>query len=228
MTKIRNVVFHNITDSDKTEDIYQIEAGKFKRIFDYLEKTGDFRIYFDDGYMPVVAALNQFIPEELRRNVVLAITPECLGKSGYMTNSDVRILFKSGFQIASHGYSHSALAIYDETDEYLLDTPAGGKYQNAPRGKTHQLSENEVLFQYIESKKALENLLKNPVYEFVFPYGLYNKNVLDVNNRSAIYKTLSTCDDELDVGNPLRPRHLVYSNKTADEIIEEIKALKVY
>ena len=129
---------------------------------------------------------------------------------------------KEGIKISSHTSSHAALAVYREGK--LQGTPLGGIYQNSPWGQGDILSENEILFQLVESKNKLRNnnILTD---ELVLPHGLYNDTVLRLNYQYGLYKYISTCDEYLDYGEYLRPRFLIDNERSIKDTIDAIKNL---
>ena len=224
----KNLVLHDIATNEDTSGDYIISKSKLSYLLNYLKERKNIRIYFDDGYKSALTILPSIVPTELVSKTIIPVIAEKINESGYLTSSDIKDLVKLGFRIVSHGYSHAAMAIYDDTDIYIDDSLQGGKYQNSPIGKDRPLSTYEILYQYIESKKILEDICEYVVDEFVFPYGLYNKTCIDVNQEHNIYKYLSTCDSEIDTGKTLRPRHLIYCKKTIREILDEIESLRAY
>ena len=141
-----------------------------------------------------------------------------------MSEGKIRWLQVNGVNIVPHGVSHSALCIY--SGDKLLGTRYGGIYQNTPYGKGGSLTENEVLSQLLESKKALEAIGIKHIEEFVLPYGLYNREILEINRKMSIYKHLSTCDEYLDSGELLRPRFLITNDLSVELTIDRIMKLK--
>ena len=96
-----------------------------------------------------------------------------------------------------------------------------------PEGKNASLSEYEVLYQAVESKRALSSI-GIETDEFIFPYGLYNKGILEKLYESNLYNYLSTCDEYVDTGSYIRPRYLIWNTKTIEEIAKEISQLLPY
>lgn len=224
----KNLVLHEISNSNDIADDYVISKSKLRILLEYLKLKKNVRLYFDDGYKSAISILPSIVPKELNTKIIIPVIAEKLDVKGYLTRTDLKEVIKLGYRIVSHGYSHAALAIYDNTDLQLNDSTQGGIYQNIPSGKEESLSTNEILYQYKESKKVLEDICEYSIEEFVFPYGLYNKTCIDLNQEHHIYKYLSTCDSEIDSGYTLRPRHLVYCKKDISEIISEIENLKVF
>lgn len=217
-----NLVFHDIvSDDEEITDDFTITIQSLKSILEEIneeEPNIEIHAYFDDGYdsfLNLVHPLKIINPQ----NTTLAIITDDIGKKGKLDWKDLTTLKEQGVNIASHGVSHAALAVYK--NNVLQNTPPGGEYRNAPRGRKIILSEQEVLFQLDESKKILESRLGD-VCKFVLPYGLYNEQTIKINDQNKIYDHLSTCDPLLDTGSNLRPRYLITNKKTIPEIVKEI------
>jgi len=216
-----NLIFHDIA---KSPDMYDLEEKQFFDLIEAIRKNyqeKNFRIYFDDGKISANRYAN-WLKRNTRFPVICAVVAGDVGKPGYLSARQVRKLFQAGIGIASHGFSHAALAVSKSLDD--RHTPAAGKYVNSPPGVDQRLSENQVLFQYLESKKLLEKL-GLIIEEFVFPYGLYNNDSIIINNKNKIYSILSTCDPQIDNGQSLRPRILVDKSMTATMLTGEIEQL---
>jgi peptidoglycan/xylan/chitin deacetylase (PgdA/CDA1 family) len=122
-------------------------------------------ITFDDGHRSdlLVAA-----PELARRNLhaIFFIVWSYLGRPGYLNRNQVRALRKQGFEIGSHGMTHSRLS---------------------------QMSPVEASDELVESKRRLEDLLKEPIAGLAIPYGFYDQAVLDAA-WAAGYRRIVTSD----------------------------------
>ncbi len=227
-----NLVFHNIVlKEEEINGDYSLTLDYFEELRENIEtllKSGltrfkDIRYYFDDGYKSFKELVFPVMKDKTNL-CCLAPIANLLGSENYLNEGDIDFLSKSGIKIASHGFSHAALAVYKANT--LQKTPKGGEYKDSPSGKNEILSEKEVLFQFLESKRLLENITKSEIDEFVFPYGLYNKEVIDLNNGKGIYKYLSTCDEHLDNGSAVRPRILVSNKCPIKETVEFIRSLE--
>ena len=221
-----NLIFHDIViSSAKINNKYTITKDYFLSLMEEIGRSTKnkktlfmkYRIYFDDGYTSFHDTIYPLLYNK-PWEVTLAIVTDNLDSEGFLKSRILREYFNQGIKIASHGTSHAALAVYK--DGKLQDTPSGGKYNNSPRGQREPLSENEIIYQYYESKKYLESLLSIEIDEFVFPYGLYNSQVVFLNSKYGFYKYLSTCDEHLDFGASLRPRVLINNERTIPETIK--------
>lgn len=229
MNTYLNLVFHCLSDNPSGDWTLTIE--KYFSIINGIDKLlelkrvrfNKYRIYFDDGERSFFDMLYSKIKKNLSL-ITLGISTDFLGKPRYLKTEELIRLRRQGVNIVSHGVNHSALAIYNKEDKFLLKTPAGGDYVSSSPGKNLCLKEEQVKFQYIESYRKLVSLAGN-VDEFIFPYGLYNEQSVEINRKLGLYRYLSTSDAALDNGQVLRPRYLIYNSKSVEEILKEITSL---
>jgi peptidoglycan/xylan/chitin deacetylase (PgdA/CDA1 family) len=108
-------------------------------------------ITFDDGHESdlIVAA-----PELARRNLhaIFFVVWSYLGHPGYLSRDQVQTLRADGFEIGSHGLTHTRLT---------------------------QVSPAEASNELLESKRRLEDLLQEPIAALALPGGRYNDTVLE-------------------------------------------------
>ncbi len=201
-----NLVFHDVSNAARSRYAVPVEhlceSAAQLRLADLSQSV---RIYLDDGYAstrPAAQLLRKRYPEI---EVVAALTITAIGETGYLNWGDIEEMHSWGVQIAGHGYQHVRLAAY--RDGVALETPSDGTYRAAPAVVDEaQLSANEVLFQLTETRDALRGLAR---CEFVLPYGAYNRDVVNINQRHQLFSVLSTADYGWDLGGELRPRLLV-------------------
>jgi len=226
-----NLIFHKIVlrESD-LDDKYTVTYIYFENIINEITKIlnrglckfQDFRIYFDDGNDSFEKLILPKLTTLLKKRTTLAVVTNWIGKKGYLNSYLFKKYLKEDIKIASHGVSHSALAVY--RNGILQNSLKRGRYQYSPFEQGDVLSEREILYQLIESKKKLLKVAIN-TDEFVLPHGLYNDTVMKLNFEFGVYKYLSTCDEYLDGGEPLRPRFLVDNEKTISKTIKQISNL---
>jgi len=210
-----NLAFHKICW--QRQDEWEITPKKFWQIIKYCQDNHiNFMVYFDDG-----DELNDIEDKlkAIKEKVILAITIDKVGKKGYLSWKEIERMYRNGYKIASHGVNHTSLCWFDENGQ-ILENPKGGIYERSKRGKK-LLSENQVRYQLIESYKAFQNhgVL---IDEFVFPYGLYSKQTVEIIRKAKLYKRCVTCDMGIDVGKFLVPRLLINNNT---DNIKNIKCL---
>ncbi len=130
-----------------------------------LAESKSLLITFDDGHQSdlLVAA-----PELARRNLhaIFFVIWSYLGRPGYMTCDQVLALREQGFEIGSHGLTHTRLT---------------------------QISPAETLNEVLESKRRLEGLLQEPIAALAIPFGYYNDVVLRAA-WAAGYRRVMTSD----------------------------------
>jgi len=226
-----NLVFHKIvlTDSEINSP-YTITLNHFITLKHTLieifyhknPRFNKINFYFDDNYSSFQKYISPIFNDE-PINYILATPTAFIDKDGYMSKNTLSSLNKTKIKIVPHGVSHSALCIYK--NNHLLDTESGGLYINQPYGKNRSLTEKEVEYQLIESKKQLELIGIKDIEEFVLPYGLYNEQTIKINKKQSKYKYISTCDEFLDSGELLKPRLLITNTKSILELNNQIKQL---
>lgn len=209
-----NLAFHKIKNNPSGK--WEISPAFFEKIYDWcVNQTYDFHIYFDDGK-------NLDLPANILKKIAhkstLAVETGNVGKTNYLTWQELQNLVKIGFSLASHTVSHPALCVYDKSNTNIISTPLGGEYTSSPRGRGQVLSEYQVRYQLIESKKKLTEKGFN-VEELVFPYGLYSASIIGILDKLNIYKYYTTCDEEVYQGGKIIPRFLIYGDKTPEENI---------
>ncbi|MFI5009709.1 MAG: polysaccharide deacetylase family protein [Solirubrobacterales bacterium] len=201
-----NLVFHDVSDTARSR--YAVPVEHLLDSAEQLHLAGlsqSVRFYFDDGYASARAGAQLLRERYPEIEVVAALTITAIGETGYLTWGDVEEMRSWGVQIAGHGYQHVRLAAY--RNGAALQTSADGTYRAAPTVTDEaQLSANEVLFQLTETRDALHGLAR---CEFVLPYGAYNRDVVNINERHQLFSVLSTADYDWDLGGEIRPRLLV-------------------
>jgi peptidoglycan/xylan/chitin deacetylase (PgdA/CDA1 family) len=146
-----------------------VEGGFFTVTLGDLERpASEFKpllITFDDGHESdwIVAA-----PELARRNLhaMFFVVWSYLGLPGYLSRDQVIALRAEGFEIGSHGMTHTRLS---------------------------QISVADASEELRESKRRLEDLLGEPIATFALPGGHYNDAVLEAA-WTAGYRRVMTSD----------------------------------
>ncbi|MBU1088662.1 polysaccharide deacetylase family protein [Patescibacteria group bacterium] len=208
-----NLAFHKICKNPQGD--WQVNPKYFWKIFDWCNHNyTNFRIYFDDG-----DKLDELSDKHgiIAKYCTLAIVTDNIGKKGYYSWDELKQMKQKGFTISSHSVSHSSMCWFDNNG-ILLANPPMGKYDNCPRGK-QLLSENQIKYQLVESKKILNNHGFD-TNEFVFPYGLYSDQTIEILDNLGIYKYYTTCNEKLYDGGKLVPRILIYGTKSPTETIK--------
>ena len=122
-------------------------------------------ITFDDGHL---SDLTVAAPELALRNLhaIFFVIWSYLGQPGYLSRDQVLELRRMGFEIGSHGLSHTRLT---------------------------QVSPAEASNEVLESKRRLEDLLQEPIAGLALPFGHYNDTVLHAA-WAAGYRRVMTSD----------------------------------
>jgi len=223
-----NICLHNIVEKQSDiRSIYDLTISQLLELNNRIaSRCGDsydsYTLYFDDGYKSfgdIVSNLNLGINEE---NIRCAIIVDQIGAPGKLSLDEIKALNAQGYGIDSHGMSHAALAVFE--DGKLLPTSNGGEYQNSPYGQGEALSEQEVLFQLLESKHTLERNLNKVIDNFVLPFGLYNNQTIQIIEAKTNYRRILTCHLGIDRGQVLVPRLLVTQNELSniDRLLNDI------
>jgi peptidoglycan/xylan/chitin deacetylase (PgdA/CDA1 family) len=176
---------HSATDTalPQTASIeHAVAAGDFRAQLDMIVSCGyrtikiddldrplawpkSLLVTFDDGHQSdlLVAA-----PELARRNLhaIFFVIWSYLGRPGYLTRAQVLALREQGFEIGSHGLTHTRLT---------------------------QISQAEATNEVFESKSRLEGLLHEQIAALAIPFGFYNDRALQAA-WSAGYRRVMTSD----------------------------------
>lgn len=170
-----------------------VDAGCHTIALDDLDRPASapksLLITFDDGHE---SDLTLAAPELARRNLhaIFFIVWSYLGRPGYLTRDQVRALRADGFEIGSHGLTHTRLT---------------------------QVSPAEASIQLRESKRRLEDLLQEPISGLALPFGHYNNAVFQAA-WGAGYRRVMTSDFRIaSRENPVMPRMGPMANTSLKE-----------
>lgn len=220
-----NLVFHEIVNNKKDiKNNYAITKKELYKILKLIKSDKKIQqkfiksIFFDDGYKNILDGdvfLKQFAIKPK-----IGIVTDFIGKINRLNKSEIKLLNAKGYEICSHSCSHSALSLYGQLSVLKI-----GTYSNVPIGKNMPLSKNEILFQLKESQKILKNIINKPITKFIYPYGLYNQNIVSIIKESNLYNEAYTCEPQTDdKKDPFAcPRFLYTNNYTAESFINFLK-----
>jgi peptidoglycan/xylan/chitin deacetylase (PgdA/CDA1 family) len=146
-----------------------VEGGFLTVTLDDLDRPASeskpLLITFDDGHESdwIVAAR-----ELARRNLhaIFFVVWSYLGQPGYLNREQVIAMHAAGFEIGSHGMTHTRLS---------------------------QISAADASSELRESKRRLEDLLQEPIAAFALPGGHYNDAVIELA-WTAGYQRVMTSD----------------------------------
>jgi hypothetical protein len=225
-----NIIFHRIATSAKdirndyelTEPQFVDRLNALRLFIDQSHNKLDYRFYFDDGDKTFLTVAKKHLKSKEFSKTTLGIITNKIDTADYLSAIDIKYLSDQQFEIASHSVSHPALAFYQ--DGYPLPTTKDGEYKTSPFGHTKILTEQEVLYQLIQSYDHLKEI-GIQVNEFVLPHGCYNEQTIQLAKQTGHYKTISTCDPFLDTGMSLRPRLLTRHSETLEEFRHNLNSL---
>ena len=161
------IVFHKLTNR-LTFGINNCPPNKFRRIFDYLQQHGlelaDIEITFDDGYAHLAENLPPLIKWYGIRPIIFVPTAfigrnnrwdysSKIRKESHLNEHQIVVLSQLGVRFGSHGHTHSDLTCLDEV---------------CCRRELER------------SKRILEEILGETVDTISYPFGRYNRRVLEL------------------------------------------------
>lgn len=213
-----NLVFHKLVNN------YNEINNRYDFVFDHaiavirevMEKSTQYSglkvvVFLDDGHVSQWVFSRKII-ELFGINVYISLIAEKIGQEGYLSESNINDLKHCGVDFCAHGFSHAALGKYH--NDKVLETKIGGIYRNLPCGHKNIMMRNEVKFQVCESAANLEKFDLH-INSFVYPYGIYNNEIIEVVRESGLYKYAYTCDDDIESGlsqSFALPRFMVYND----------------
>jgi len=163
------IVLHRIVRNNQRLDFEDIELSVFDQILSYcsnrcISLNGDFASFkeygkndkyiltFDDGY----SSDYEFVLDRLLSNnchATFFVIANKLNKKGYLSLSQLKEMVSLGMIIGSHSFSHPELPNIDLNKQ------------------NHEL---------ISSRSLLEDAIGCPVKSFSFPYGKYNRRLIEM------------------------------------------------
>lgn len=234
-----NLVFHDIVGKESqiknrftvTKDyLDQLLRGLSKsKVFTISKDSSDkilVRLFFDDDYKSLFLIAKPVL-DKYGIKAKIGVVTQPVNTNHHLSKIELLRLKQEGFEFCSHGVSHAALCIYKKG--VLQRTPSGGEYRNTPSEKRKILSEKEVVFQLVESKKQLEDFVNDRVEEFIYPYGLYNDDIVKILESNKIYKKAYTCDKSLETESchPFKlPRVLIEYSRMVAQIPDFLTKIK--
>lgn len=154
MRKSRPILaYHSVGNSLVKEvgaELYMVSADRFRKQMESLRGTG-VEITFDDGDVTNYTEAYPVL-EEFGMTAYFFIIGKWVGTPGYMDWEQIRELQRGGMTIGSHGMSHCVLTA---------------------------LNDDELKYEFSDSKKLIGDNLKAPVDTLSIPRGLYNEKVID-------------------------------------------------
>lgn len=155
-------------------------------------------ITFDDGYLdnlenaaPLLQRYgfiaNVFIIADFSRRTNWWDTPKNIAEAKLMEKDQVLSLRSMGIEIGSHGWSHRSLPLLDDVD-----------------------LENE----FVQSRRAAEDLLQTPVKYFAYPYGEVDERVKAAARKAGYVCAFATNSGPMSFhGDLLQVRRTIICNR---------------
>ena len=217
-----NLTFHDVVGSaDELTSPFDSTLESFQGILDLCRRhdlCSRTRLYFDDNHLSLYDLVLDVVDPSEFQEVVVAVPVTSIGEAGKGSSEHIGQASSRGVRFAPHGYSHVRLASYDVHGQRLA-TPLLGPYADRLAENGRPLTENEVLFQLVESRGYFTD---SACSEFVLPYGCYNETTLALNQRLGVYDVLTTADFALDIGQELRPRLLIEASDVAESVEQRL------
>lgn len=162
------LMYHHVRDFDDPNDQIgtnlSVSVSDFSDELDFIKSNGynainfidlangnipinPIILTFDDGYDNFYANAYPLLKSKSMTAVTYVIV-DSIGKTGYMTESNIVDLSQNGIEIGSHTLSHPNLT---------------------------GLSESKLNTEVVESKKILETLISSKIYSICYPAGKYNE-----------------------------------------------------
>jgi len=119
---------------------------------------------FDDGYEDFYTNAYPLLKKYNLKSTLYVIV-NAVDKPGYITKEQLKEMAASGYvEIGSHTFNHPDLRLKDRDDAY---------------------------YEIKGSKDALEDILKQPILTFAYPYGYYNSQTLEIMEQSGYLGAVS-------------------------------------
>lgn len=110
-----------------------VRAEGYAIVPEITESHGQVQFAFDDGFRGIWDHRNYFIEERICPTVFVAVS--LIGRPGYLSENELRALYASGFNIQSHGVSHTDMTRLDG-DALREELRQSKSYFEALLGKT--------------------------------------------------------------------------------------------
>lgn len=168
------LAFHRITESEP-HDRFSVSLAEFGRILDVIDAyTHDFDLHdldachdsltasiilsFDDGTIDHYEVIAPYLEARRRKGLFFIITDN-IGKSGYLSRSNIVEMHAAGHEIGAHGQTHCLLP---------------------------SLSRRDLIREIESSVKRLEDILGKQISWFAPPKGCYNTAVAETAEKIGV------------------------------------------
>lgn len=131
---------------------YRLDKDTFENFVSYIaESQTDVALSFDDGGVSSIKIIAPTL-EKYSKKGLFCITTSCVGRTGFLSEDQIRALDANGHIIASHSHTH-------------------------PKDIS-KLSERDLFEEWYKSKEILENILNKPIVAASIPGGAVSKKVI--------------------------------------------------
>ena len=164
------------------QHIATIKQQAFEIVTQINSDNNQVMICFDDGFRGIWDNRNYFFENNIHPTVFIAV--DLIGKDGYLTIDEIKILSENGFRFQAHGWKHSNLTLFDD---------------------------NGLKRELLDAKKKIEELTDLDITEICFPQGYYSDTVVELSKKYG-YNVMYTSDPKpysKRIKNNLLPRYLV-------------------
>ena len=203
MSNLNILVFHEIVKNEESDwadvgielftQLLKVAKASNQAIIsinDWVESNaGQLALSFDDGYMSDFETVLPLLKEYDAQGTFF-ITPNFVGKEGYMSWSHIRALNEAGMEIGSHSLTHPYMTT---------------------------LSTEQLLIELKDSKAEIEQHIGKEVTSFAYPFGdctgRTHKAALEVGYKNICTSKPGLCKPKMDV----LSRNSVHSNITTDD-----------
>lgn len=204
--------FGSTNYSPKRFEILLQNLQKQGRGFDDTSNTNNIQITFDDGYKHISDPLLVLI-DKYKIKPIIFIPTYFIGKSNawdysYLLKKDshldkyeIKTLSQAGVKFGTHGHSHTAFI---------------------------KLSNNKLKEELNKSKQILEDIIGSKVDSISYPFGRYNRNILETTAEAG-YKFGYTMNFPTSDDSPLTiGRYPIYCYDTIFTVNQKINHGKLY
>lgn len=176
-----NIDVGNSSDCSELEKIYSVKQSSFEKQIRFIA----------DNKIPVVS-IEDIIDNRIQHPFSVAITVD----DGNNTDYSIIYPFLKKFKIRCTFF----LITGKNIDWEAIDEMHNNGFSIGSHGVNHidltTLSNEEIVYELIQSKKMIENNIKTCVNYFSFPYGMYNKKIINMAIEAG-YKALFTTDSKI-------------------------------
>lgn len=168
---------HSLSFDEFKEQIQLMQKQGFKLTpVSKAITTEDIGLTFDDGDKSVYKLAYPFLKKKGIKGT-LFVSTAYIGKKGFLSWQELKNMYKSGWEVQSHGVLHPHL------------------YKRYP-SETEKEYEKRIGQEIYQSKKKIESKLKQKVDYFAYPYGMGNELIRKIGKKIG-YKHFVNAENRL-------------------------------